>query len=313
VDIDGVPRRRYYEMQETSALLKRLAPLEKSTLLSEAAIVVDYDALWALAIKPVNESFKYLSFCGMISDTLNRQGHMSNIVSLDADWSGYKLLVLPALFVLRREYREKIKNYVRSGGTVLATFLTSVKDEHNTGWIESLPAGLTDLFGVTVQEVEPADARTSSTLRIELPGETIYTKDLHWSELLSGDAEMVGSYTEDYKAGQGVIARNPYGKGKAWYMGTMPEDDAFSRLLAHICEDAGLTKSEITVPVKYCEVVRREYGGKNLYYIFNFDKEPHQADWNGTLFDYLTGEKYKDGALIPSDGFLILHEEGKLK
>lgn len=296
-------------MQETASLLKRLAPLENAALTTEAAIVVDYDALWALAIKPVNESFQYLSFCRMISDTLNRQGHVSDVVSLDADWSGYKLLVLPALFVLRREYREKIKEYVRGGGTLLATFLTSVKDEYNTGWIESLPAGLTDLFGVTVQEVEPADERTSSILKMELPGGTVYTKDRHWSELLAGEAEIVGRYTEDYKAGQGVIARNPYGKGTAWYMGTMPEEDAFAKLLSHICEEAGLTKPEITVPAQYCEAVCREYEGGKLYYLFNFDKEPHQVDWKGTLVDYLTGEKHQDGALIPTDGFLILLKE----
>lgn len=313
VDIDGVPRRRYYEMQETASLLKRLAPLENAALTTEAAIVVDYDALWALAIKPVNESFQYLSFCRMISDTLNRQGHVSDVISLDADWSGYKLLALPALFVLRREYREKIKEYVRGGGTLLATFLTSVKDEYNTGWIESLPAGLTDLFGVTVQEVEPADERTSSILKMELPGGTVYTKDRHWSELLAGEAEMVGRYTEDYKAGQGVIARNPYGKGTAWYMGTMPEEDAFAKLLSHICEEAGLTKPVITVPAQHCEVVCREYEGRKLYYLFNFDKEPHQADWKGTLVDYLTGEEHRDGALIPSDGFLILLEEAGRK
>ena len=117
---------------------------------------------------------------------------------------------------------------------------------------------------------------------------------------------MVGGYTEDYKAGQGVIARHPYGRGVAWYMGTMPEDGAFAKLLSHICGEAGLTEPLITVPAEHCEAVCREYEGGKLYYVFNFDKEPHRADWKGTLTDYLTGEEHRDGAVIPASGFLIL-------
>lgn len=307
VDMDGVPRRRYYEMQDTAAVLKKLEPYEKSVMKNEAAIIMDYDAYWALKIKPVNESFQYISFCGQFYRTLNRLGVGADVVSLDADWSGYKVLFLPAMFILRKEYRDKMKEYVRQGGTLFATFLTSVKDEDNTGYTESLPAGLTDLFGITVQEVEPSDARSKSHLQLSLDEADYISLDHHWSELLEGPAEIKAIYTEDYKAGAGVISRNSYGAGSAWYMGTMPEEEIFSLLLSAVCRDAGVRKPEVIVPDE-CEVVRRELNGKAIYYLFNFGTKPRQASWNGTLTDVLAGQNYTGGVEIPADGFMVLKE-----
>ena len=64
VDMDGVPRRRYYEMQETASLLKKLEPLEKAAFCNQAAVCFDYDTYWALRIKPVNDpDFDYIRFC----------------------------------------------------------------------------------------------------------------------------------------------------------------------------------------------------------------------------------------------------------
>lgn len=308
VDADGVPRRRYREMQETAALLERLKPYEKAKMHNEVGIVADYDAHWALAIKPVNESFRYLAFCDQIYRQLNDLGHTSDVISLDADWSEYKLIVIPALFVMKESYREKMKAYVENGGTLAATFLTSVKNEDNTGYTESLPAGLTDLFGVTVQEVEPVDERSRSRLRLNLASGEAKGEDLYWSELLEGPAQMIGTYLEDYKAGCGVISKNAYGKGTAWYLGTMPQDDLARKLLEQICREAGLTPMKIQAP-RICEVVRRELEGRALYYVFNFGANPVTVRWQGTLRDVLSGEYLRDGGEVPGDGFLILQED----
>ena len=63
VDMDGIPRRRYYEMKETAELLKKLEPLSGAKFPSEAAILLDYDSHWALRIKPVNDPlFTYLDY-----------------------------------------------------------------------------------------------------------------------------------------------------------------------------------------------------------------------------------------------------------
>ena len=65
VDLDGVPRRRYYEMRDTATLLKKLSTYKGASFENEVAICMDYDTHWALRIKPVNDPvFNYLDFCG---------------------------------------------------------------------------------------------------------------------------------------------------------------------------------------------------------------------------------------------------------
>ena len=111
--------------------------------------------------------------------------------------------------------------------------------------------------------MEPSDARSKSHLQLSLDEADYISLDHHWSELLEGPAEIKAIYTEDYKAGAGVISRNSYGAGSAWYMGTMPEEEIFSLLLSAVCRDAGVRKPEVIVPDE-CEVVRRELNGKAI-------------------------------------------------
>ena len=75
VDADGVPRRRYYEMQETARLLKKIEKYESAEFKNETAICLDYETYWALRIKPVNDPvFEYLRYCGEIYQLLEAQG-----------------------------------------------------------------------------------------------------------------------------------------------------------------------------------------------------------------------------------------------
>lgn len=167
VDMDGVPRRRYREMQETAALLKKLAPVETAGFAREAAVCFDYDSHWALRIKPVNDPvFHYVDYCGRCYRLLEEVGVNADVVSLKGDWSGYRLLVLPAAMVMSKQTQAKLREFVKQGGTVVATFLTSVKNEDNVGYTSVLPAGLTEVFGVSVEEVEPVFDDNHSSLRL---------------------------------------------------------------------------------------------------------------------------------------------------
>ena len=176
VDMDGIPRRRYYEMQETAALLKQLEPLAGAGFPSEVGILLNYDSHWALNIKPVNETeFTYLDFARKLYYNLECIGIHADVLSSDsrpADLAGYKALVLPASIILSEERARALKEYVASGGLLISTFLTSVKNEDNVGYTSPLPANMTEVFGVTVQEVEPVFETSRASLELQTPAVT---------------------------------------------------------------------------------------------------------------------------------------------
>ena len=309
VDMDGVPRRRYFEMQETAALLKKLEPYEEAEFANDTAILMDYDTHWALRIKPVNDPvYHYIHYCGEIYHHLQRSGIGADVCSYDADLSKYKAVILPGAFILREEYRRKLKDYAAGGGCLIATFLTGVKNGDNVGYTESLPAGLTDLFGVTVQEVEPIFADNIASVKLSFDGEEWTSRDSAWCDLLAGTAKMIGTYTDTYKAGSGVISENVYEKGTAYYIGTGLEPEAMRRLLEKICKKAGVSQLPFAVP-ENVEVIRRVYEGKNIYYITNFTQADAELALPGRYTDLISGEDADGVCHMKPQGFAMLMEK----
>ena len=309
VDMDGVPRRRYFEMAETAQLLKKLEVYEEAEFHNQVAILMDYDVHWALRIKPVNDPvFNYINYCGTFYHYLQKEGVGADVLSFDADLSKYKIVILPSAFLLRKEYREKLKAYVEKGGTLVATFLTGVKNEDNVGYTESLPAGLTDLFGVTVEEVEPIFSDNVATVEISMDTFTCLSDDGGWCDLLKGSAKMLGTYADTYKKGSGILSENAFGKGFAYYIGTDLSESAMGGLLTRICEKAGIERIPFQIPEKV-EVVCRVLNKKKYYYFINFTQETVEIAVPGIYTDVLLEETVKGSILLQAQGFAMLLED----
>lgn len=309
VDLDGLPRRRYYEMKETAALLKELEPLAEADFENEAAILVDYDTHWAFRIKPVNDpDFQYLDYCAKLYHSFREEGVNTDVISYEEDLSRYKIIVLPAGFILPVSMREKLKSFVHNGGVLISTFLSSVKNEDNIGYTETLPAGLTDLFGIHVEEVEPVFRNNHTRLKLWQGAQESETTDGLWSELLIGKADMIGVYEEDYKKGCGVVSEHVYGEGRAYYIGTDFEQDALRRLLSDIAIKAGVSRNSIRATDKV-DILRRRLNGKSIYFIFNFNPGEQQLTLPEGTKDYVTGQDVSGIQRIERNGFMVLVRE----
>lgn len=317
VDMDGIPRRRYREMQETAALLKKLEPLEKTVFPGEAAVCFDYDCHWALRIKPVNDpAFHYVEYCGKLYHDLENIGVTADVAALKSDWSRYKVVILPAAIVMSREEQEKVKRFVELGGTVIATFLTSVKNRDNVGYTTSLPAGLTEVFGSIVEEVEPVMEGNHTKLMMrtesyealchmdETEDNLMVTTDGLWSELLGGVSETLGSYTEDYKEGAKVVSAFTYGKGRAYYVGTDLEPEAYRAFLKGVMKEAGVHRSVVEREPDV-ELVTRMDEEQEYLFLFNFTARETEVKLPPDCRDYLTGKPLDEKCRIERNGMLI--------
>lgn len=309
VDMDGVPRRRYYEMCETAKLLKKLECIQDAGFANEAAICLDYDTYWALRIKPVNDpDFSYLNYAGRMYRIMGEQGYNTDVISFDGDFSQYKLLILPAAFLVTEELQEKLRRYVEQGGVLLATFLTSVKDEDNVGRTDILPAGLTDVFGVTVEEVEPIFAGNHTKLCLNLDGKKVYSTDGMWCDLLGGKAKALGTYTEDYKEGAMIVSEQDYGSGKACYLGTDLEDEALAELLVYLCNQSVMHKNPIEAGPRI-EIVHRVLEDEDYYYVLNFTAKEQTVNLDVPMYDLLQNTVHKEKITLLRNGYAVLKKQ----
>ena len=305
VNIDGIKRRLFYEMKDTAADVRKMEDMLKNSVIKNSvAICFDYDTLWALKIKPVNdrEGFDYLLFCGRFYDTLAGMGVGADVISFNHSLDGYAMVILPAPVIMDEEHKERLKAYVKNGGVLVSTFLTGIKDRYNTGIPDSLPCGLTDLFGIRVGEVEPVFPDTMEKVALTLGNEKIYGTNLYWTEVLEPfGAEMIGVYSESFRVGRGVISSNRFGAGKAFYLGTALDDHSFKKLLGYLLKESNIEKA----PVRFepgVEVIQRQYNGDTFYCIFNFLKRETRVVLDGTYIDCLNGGVFEGE--IPAKGFV---------
>lgn len=350
VDLDGIPRRRYYEMQETAAVLKQLELLSDAAFPSEVGILLNYDSHWALSIKPVNETeFTYMDFARKLYYNLERVGIHGDVLSSDCameDLTGYRVLILPASFVLGKETAEKLKEYVKAGGVLISTFLTSVKNEDNLGYTVPLPANLTDVFGITVQEVEPV-FETSTSLEIHLDQ---LKRDMESIENEAGTAASVGTTASADTAASTATGR-PADRGSSTEF-LITADNAWSELLDGSAErigtytstyktgstvisghsygagkayyigtdlpDADLRTLLERIISPHClwkdefqvpegvQVVTRIRDDSRIYYLFNFSGQELQITIPGEKTDFLTGTSLSGAISLEPNGFLVL-------
>lgn len=306
VDMDGVPRRRYYEMQETARVLEQLKDYEKADFVNEIAVCVDYDVHWALRIKPVNDpDFNYLDYAGRMYNLLEDAGYNADVIGYDADFSGYKFLVIPSAFIADRRFQEKLRRYVENGGILLSTFLTSAKNEDNVGYTDSLPAGLNDVFGVTVEEVEPVFEGNRTKLKLNLANTEQVSLDGMWSDLLKGNAKAIGTYTEDYKTGAMAVSEHTYGRGTSCYLGTDIDDESMMQLFAYFCQKAGIEKNPVC-PQKRVEVIHRRLDGVDYYYAINFTARDTSLLLDEPMEDVLENCTYQQEVPLKRNGFALL-------
>jgi beta-galactosidase len=308
VDSDGIPRRSFYEMKAAAKDLKALEQfLKESKIENSAAICFDYDVLWATKIKPPNkETLNYLDYCNEIYDLLIGIGVGTDVISYNYDLSKYKLVIIPTPFVMSEEVKKKLKNYVRNGGTLISTFLAAAKNIYNVGISESLPCGLTDLFGIRVGEVEPVFERSVTRVSLSVGSTKYEGSNKYWTEVLEPiGAKIIGRYEEDFRRGEGVISENSYGEGKAYYIGTGLEKEVFTPLIEEVLEEAKVRK----IPFKFesgIEVIERRYNGKPAYCIFNFLKRDTEIELDKPYISLLTGESLEGKIKIQPKGYVVL-------
>lgn len=310
VHIDGKPRRHYYEMMDTAKALNKLEPLEQAKFPGEVAICFDYDSHWALRIKPISDPvFQYIRHATEYYDALSQLGVNADVISLNADFDQYKAVLIPAGFILTEEQRDKVRAYVKNGGTVLSTIVTSVKNADNIGYTETLPAGLTDVFGAEVYEVEPIyPERNHNDVTITTEEFCITQQDSAWSELLEGDAEFIGKYSSGYKDGFGVVSKNSYGNGMAYYVGTVLESESLKAVLQDVIETAELSQNSLRSNSDQVEIVRRCLDEKEYNFLFNFDTTSQIISLPGEYKDYLTGKVYDTELVLHQNQYIVLEK-----
>ena len=148
--------------------------------------------------------------------------------------SPYKLVVVPADYLMDAASAKALREYVSNGGTVLMTALSAKVDEHGQWFDTPLPGRLSDVFGLKTNAFYDSPA-----LIFDLDGKSMET-NAHRYEVLEPSTATVLARFVSVPDHSPAITINKFGKGNALYLATESNPSTIGPVLAHVLQLAGI-------------------------------------------------------------------------
>ena len=268
IDHSNVPGRRFAEFAELCKEAEKLKDLEGTKLRSDVAILFSVESEAAFKLQPQTDGYSYMEQIKLLHQAFARYGLNVDIIDEHTDISQYKIVCAPELYITGKTVADRLHDFARNGGTVILTARSGVKDKHNNCIMEQLPTVYRELVGCYVSEYDPIGRGTNS-VRFE-DGENFKCKQ--WCDILEIDsAEVLARYDSDFYKGSPAVTVNRYGKGTAYYVGTVGERRMYEKLAEDILGKRGV--AYIADLPENVEVTTRTGNGVTAQFIFNDSDE----------------------------------------
>ncbi|GAA3523800.1 beta-galactosidase [Amycolatopsis ultiminotia] len=265
----GRDTRTFREVRELGRELASVPQIADSRVHADVAILHDWNSWWALELD------------SHPSDDLRQlDTHLAHYAPLfDAnvtcdvrhparELSGYRLVVVPNLYLMDSAVAANLRSYVEGGGHLVVSFFSGIVDENDRVHLGGYPAPLRALLGLRVDEFWPLPEGGETT--VDLDG--IPAPATIWSEWIEPEgAATVATFAEGALAGRPAVTRHEFGEGVAWYLGTRPSPDTMRLLFDRITAEAGVTPVLPGLPDGVQAVLR--HGESDYLFLLNHGTE----------------------------------------
>ena len=309
IDHVGTSQTRVY--REVQALGEELERIGSETLgavtEAKAALYFDWDNWWAIECSagPTRE-LRYRDEVLNYYSALHSMNIPVDIVGADDDLQKYSLLIAPVLYMTKPGYDEKIRTFVKNGGTFITTFFSGIADEHDLIVTGGYPGRLKDILGIWVEEEDalPAGEQNSFTYK----GKVYPAKMLcDLSHPQGGELTVLSTYETDFYAGMPALTRNRFGRGCAYYVGTRSNEAFYREFLSDVCNEAGICPA---FPAQDgLEASVRVNGNGRYLFLLNHGAEKITVTMEERARDLISRERYEAGdtAVLNAKDVKILH------
>ncbi|MFJ9853391.1 beta-galactosidase [Streptomyces sp. NPDC101150] len=295
----GTDTRIFREVQELGRELASLPEIAGTRSRAEVALLADWHSWWALEVD--SKPSTALDHSGIALDhyrPLFEAGVACEVVPPQRELAGYRLVVVPNLYLLTARDAARLAAYVRGGGHLVVSFFSGIVDEHDRVHAGGYPAPLRELLGLRVEEFWPLDAGRRVAV-----GDGPYTgsADL-WSEAIDLEgAEALACFMDGELAGRPAVTRHAYGRGTVWYVGTRLEPALLRALLDDVREAAGVAPVLPGLPAGVQATVRADPEGRygRFTFLLNHRAEAVEVALPAPMTDVLAAAGTASGAAPP--------------
>ena len=302
---DLEPNRAYAEVSRTAHELEKIGPhLVGLQIHNQVAILWSRDSANALGFMPFTSNASIAWAPGEATatyDTLVQQMHRSLydlnigcdfVFPETQDFSAYKLLIVPALYISDDALLQRISDYVKNGGHVLMTFKSGFANENSAvRWVRA-PGPLREAAGFSYQEFSNLEHP------LALKGDPYQAgsdnKVSYWAEFLMPEhAKAIAWYDHPFFGKWPAITENQYGSGTLVYEGTYLSNKLQTAVLKKALDEAGLSSSDEQLPASVHVSNGISRLGKKIHYYFNYSGTEVKVG-----YDHGAGTNLLDGKAV---------------
>lgn len=239
-------------------------------------ILFDWENWWALELASgPTADMDYLPQVHKYYRPFYRHHAAVDLIRPDRDFSQYKILVAPLLYMLKDGVARRLTEFVRQGGTLIATYMTGVADENDRCVFGAYPGPLRELFGLWVEETDAMYPQEKNEM-ICTAGQKSYSCGFLCDVVRVEEARVLAVYGKDFYQGQACVTVNDYGKGKAYYLGTEPDDEFLNSLVGEIL--AGCKAGAPFLAPENVEICIRHKDGESIFFVINHQDRQTEID-----------------------------------
>src|ERR1035437_2702448 len=274
LDWDGIPNRKYDEYKKIATEFKKIENYFPYKPKAEIGLAFSFPSQIESTYFPEKHD-EQLQACFNLFYQRNMD---ARVVEISKSSLNFKLLFVPGVAVMDEATANKIRDFVRNGGTVVMTSNSAIVDETGKVFATTRPGMLSDVFGIRLGSYEETEAMNEISrkayngkkLQYTYKGKAVDTESARFDVIESKGAEVLASITsldKDYP----IITSNKYGKGRAIYVGLPAKGEILNPLLDDLINELSIKKG----PDVPNGVMARQID-KNLFLYLNVTGEPKE-------------------------------------
>jgi beta-galactosidase len=305
--------RVFKDVTEVGGALENLTPIIGSSVEPQVAVIFDWENRWAIndSQGPRNCGKKYEETVISHYKPFWNMGVPVDVIDMDCDFSKYKLLVAPMLYMVRPGVGERIESFVKAGGTFVATYWSGIVDENDLCFLGGFPGPLRKVLGIWSEEIDALYDHEVNTIKavqdnsLGLQGsfEAVELCDLIHAET----ASVLAEYSSDFYAGMPAVTVNEFGKGKSYYIAARNKKDLNHVIYENLVKELNIRKNIDTVLPKGVTAQLRTDGDKEFIFLMNFSEKEQTVKLDGKKYiDMITKEEVQDEISLPLYGIKVL-------
>lgn len=308
VDHDNSSDNRVFkEVSKVGEVLEKIKEIKGSMKESKVAIIYDWENDWALkdaqgfGIKSkrypqtLQEHYKYFWNKNISVD----------VITSSQDLSKYSLVVAPMMYLMTEKTMDKFKDYVKSGGVLVGSYLSGLVNESDLTYLGGWPKQLQEIYGINVDEIDTLYPKDKNSIKYD--GENFEVKD-YCAIICTKEAEKIGIYESDFYKGTPAITKNKFELGTAYFIGARTNQDFLEKFYDSIVKELDINDVADFVYPEGVSIQIRENEEYKYYFVMNFTEEDKDIKIKNSYLDLISGENLQGLNKLRPYGVYVLKE-----